>query len=286
MEQTLLDNLQRKRTLIDIVDMHKSGPKPSFIDLNTGEFSNRKCEFCPRFDSSKYPNQHLYMSISLAEKIAIDLKSLGFKGIINICGYGEPLAHPEICQIVNILSSVSFVEIVTNGDLIKPDLIKGLYKSGLSQLVISAYDGAYQIPKFTTIMKQLGIPSNLFNIRKRWFSEEEGYGIKLTNRAGYMNNKASIIKEERACAYTHYSLTFAWIGDVLLCVQDWHKKLKFGNIFSETIENIWFSRIMNQYRKKLMKARSCAGFPCLKCDADGFVLGESHMEAWKDYFNK
>ena len=59
--------------------------------------------------------------------MAMDLSSLGFKGIINICGYGEPLAHPDICEIVNILSNVAHVEIVTNGDLIKIDLIQNLY---------------------------------------------------------------------------------------------------------------------------------------------------------------
>ena len=285
MEQTLLDNLQRKRPVIDTVEMHKKGPIPSFIDLNTGEYCNRKCEFCPRFDSSSYPNQHLYMSTSLAQKMAKDLKSIGFKGIINICGYGEPLAHPEICSIVKILSEVSFVEIVTNGDLMKINLLQKLYQSGLSQLVISAYDGSHQIPKFKNLMSQAEIPDHLFNIRNRWFSKEEGYGIKLTNRAGFMEIDDAQIETQRPCAYTHYSLTIDWNGDVLLCVQDWHKKLKFGNIFSETIENIWFSKTMNQYRKKLMKGRANAGFPCSSCDADGLVLGRAHLEAWREYLN-
>ncbi len=283
MEQTLIDNIDRKRSIIDKISATKFGPIPSFIDLNTGEYCNRKCSFCPRYDSSLYPNQNLFMSLSLAKKMADDLYDLRFQGIINICGYGEPLAHPEICDIVRTLSKVAHVEIVTNGDLLKLHLIKQLYESGLSQLVISAYDGPHQIPKFSKLMIESEISDSLFNIRKRWYSKEEGYGIKLTNRAGILNNEMSNIELSRPCAYPHYSLTIDWNGDVLLCVQDWHKKLKFGNIFSESIESIWFSKRMNEYRKNLINGRSCAGSPCKSCDADGLVFGKNHLEEWTKY---
>ena len=69
MEKTLLANLDRKRSVIDEINLSNSGPIPSFIDLNTGEYCNRKCTFCPRHDSSVYPNQDLYMSVYLSEKI-------------------------------------------------------------------------------------------------------------------------------------------------------------------------------------------------------------------------
>ena len=69
MEKTLLENLQRKRPLIDSIDLTENGPKPSFIDLNTGEYCNRKCVFCPRYDSNIYPNQKLFMSINAIANI-------------------------------------------------------------------------------------------------------------------------------------------------------------------------------------------------------------------------
>ncbi len=283
MEKTLLDNLDRKRPLIDNITLSEDGPIPSFIDLNTGEYCNRKCTFCPRYDPSIYPNQHLYMSVSLSEKIADDLIQIGFNGIINICGYGEPLAHPNLSEIVHHLSKASHVEIVTNGDLLKIDLVTKLYESGLSQLVISAYDGPHQIPKFSKLMKEAKVTTKLYSIRNRWFSEEEGYGIKLTNRAGILSHDKAMNEPQRTCAYPHYSLTIDWNGDVLLCVQDWYKKLKFGNIFSDSIKNIWFGKKMNLYRKKLSQGRSCAGFPCVNCDADGLIFGKFHQQAWNKY---
>tara|TARA_B100000579_G_scaffold430378_1_gene443662 strand:- start:5186 stop:6043 length:858 start_codon:yes stop_codon:yes gene_type:complete len=285
MEKSLLRNLQRKRPLIDTVHLTKKGPIPSFIDLNTGEYCNRKCVFCPRHDSSIYPNQHLFMKVELAETIVKNLTSIKFKGILNICGYGEPLAHPDICQIVKTLSKASHIEIVTNGDLLKLELIQELFKSGLSQLVISAYDGPHQIKKFSDLMARANINPSLFNIRSRWFSKEDGYGIKLTNRAGVINTENEESWRMRTCAYPHYSLTIDWNGDILLCVQDWHKKLNFGNLFTESIENIWFSKRMSEYRKNLINGRNCAGFPCTNCDADGMVFGKNHLEEWKKYIN-
>ena len=285
MEKTLLANLERKRPLIDSVYLTGKGPIPSFIDLNTGEYCNRKCEFCPRYDSNIYPNQYLFMSLSLAERMVNDLSSIGFKGIINICGYGEPLAHPEICDIVRILSKIAHVEIVTNGDLIKLDLVQNLFASGLSQLSISAYDGPHQIAKYSKLMSDAKISNHLFHIRNRWFSKEEGYGLKLTNRAGLLSHENSILDVNRPCNYPHYSLSIDWNGDVLLCVQDWHKKITFGSIFKESIESIWFSKKMKNYRKKLIKGRANAGLPCTACDADGLVYGELHSEAWRNYLD-
>ena len=43
------------------------------------------------------------------------------------------------------------IEIVTNGDFLKPKLVSDLYSSGLKQLVISMYDGPEQIEYFNSL---------------------------------------------------------------------------------------------------------------------------------------
>ena len=50
------------------------------IELNTTELCNRKCVFCPRHDSSVYPNRNLNMSVDTAEKIAnVELRNSELK---------------------------------------------------------------------------------------------------------------------------------------------------------------------------------------------------------------
>ena len=283
MEPTLKKNLERKNPIVDNVIFSSKGPLPSFIDLNSGEFCNRKCTFCPRSDPSSYPNQKIYMSKKLAFVLEEQLRDMNYQGILNICGTGEPLAHPDIFEIVNILSKSVHVEIVTNGDYLNKENIELLYGAGLKQLVISAYDGPHQIPKFEKLMSDSSINRELFNIRKRWFSEEEGYGIQKTNRGGVLKYEYDDRDINNHCAYPHYSLTIDFNGDILLCVQDWTKQIRFGNIYAETVEEIWFSKRMLQYRKDLIKGRKKAGAPCTNCNADGMVIGRNHYEAWKEF---
>ena len=37
-----------------------------------------------------------------------------------------------------------------------------------------------------------------------------------------------------------------WNGDVMLCVQDWNKKVKFGNLFSNTLLDSWNSKALTR----------------------------------------
>lgn len=282
LEPTLLKNLDRKRPTIDLVQETEKGPLPSFIDLNSGEFCNRKCSFCPRSDSISYPNQKLFMNPKLALVLEEQLRMINFQGILNICGTGEPLAHPNIFEIIKILSKSIHVEVVTNGDYLNTKNVELIFKSGLKQLVISAYDGPQQIEKFDNLMGKCSIKKDLYNIRKRWFSEEEGYGIKKTNRGGLINDEFNPEEINCHCAYPHYSLTVDFNGDILLCVHDWMRKVKFGNLYAETIEEIWFGKRMMEFRKNLIKGRKYAGSPCVNCNADGMVLGKKHFEAWQN----
>ena len=70
-----------------------------------------------------------------------------------------------------------------------------------------------------------------------------------------------------------------WNGDVLLCTQDWNKKVKFGNIYSNTLLESWQSSGLSKYRKTLGN-----GFrkyePCKSCNVDGTLMGSNHAEAW------
>ena len=85
--------------------------------------------------------------------------------------------------------------------------------------------------------------------------------------------------KEKPCFYTSYSMAVDWNGDVLLCVQDWNKKRKLGNIAYQSIEEIWKSVTLHKIRRKLIKG-SRSFSPCDNCNADGTVHGFNHVNAW------
>ena len=177
------ENIDRKRFSIDEVQYFNDTPLFSWVELNINEICNRKCPFCPR--SGSYPNQNIHMDIGIAESIAFQLDSLQFGGTVNISGTGEPMLSKGIKEIVSKFGSRKIsIEIVTNGDRLRPSNIEDLYEAGLSQLVVSMYDGPHQIEKFHKLFEEAGIDSSLYTLRDRWYNEDEDYGLIYTNRAG------------------------------------------------------------------------------------------------------
>ena len=70
-----------------------------------------------------------------------------------------------------------------------------------------------------------GIDKEKYVLRDRWYKEEDGWGLMVTNRAGTLNLKNKNLPEKNmTCYYTHYSMMIDWNGDVYLCTQDWQEK--------------------------------------------------------------
>ncbi|MGZ3698617.1 MAG: radical SAM/SPASM domain-containing protein, partial [Bdellovibrionota bacterium] len=240
---------------------------------------NSKCVFCPRGDSEKYPNQDLKMSLDLIRKMAGELKSYDFSGIVNICGYGEPLLYKDIVKAVAILSEHGVhTEIVTNGDKLNEKIAQELKDAGLRKLIVSMYDGPQQIEKFKAMLASTG--EDFFVLRDRWHDETKDYGLILTNRGGVMPVNRPNAFLDSPCFYTHYSMTIDWNGDALLCVQDWNKKVKMGNLWGQSLFEVWSSNLWNKYRSNLTQGKRDKLDPCRTCDARGVLIGKNHSQAW------
>lgn len=281
MNKNTKKNLKRKSTYIDDIFMHNNIPLFSWIDINPTELCNRKCIFCPRVDESDYPNQKLFMSLELGRKISSELKEIDYKGAVVLSGYGEPTLHTDFESLISCFKGVCRVELVTNGDTLNKQNIIAYSDAGVDFFVISLYDGPEQVEHFESLFKQLNFDKNRFILRDRWHTSEDGFGLKLTNRAGkVIVGDQPEVSLNKPCFYTAYSLTIDWNGDVLLCMQDWHKKVKFGNANYDSLVKIWNSHNYKLYRKQLLNgSRGLA--PCNKCNTDGTLHGEKHAEAWK-----
>ena len=270
-------NIDRKRTSIDHVHMVNDIPLFSWVELNLNELCNRKCAFCPR--SGDYPNQNLHMDPGLAAAIALQLDELDFSGSVNISGTGEPLLTRNLLEIVKCFCDRQIsVEIVTNGDKLTPALIKDLYSIGLSQLVVSMYDGPEQIDYFNNLFKECKIDKSKYVLRDRWYSEDEDFGLIYTNRTGAQKELKKAAT--RPCYYPHYALYIDWNGDVLLCCQDmYNRTVKFGNVVEKPIFNIWRDKRLKDFRDKLKNGQRCLS-PCSNCDANGMLFGKNHAAKW------
>lgn len=283
-DQTIKKNIQRKSVFVDKVQFVGNIPLFSWIDINPTELCNRRCVFCPRADVELYPNQNLHISLDLCSKIADELRALKYSGGVAFSGYGEPTLHPEFVEMVKIFGKNIRTELITSGDFLTPQITADLYKAGISQILVSLYDGPHQIEHFKEIFTEAKVPDSHYFLRDRWYSMDSDYGVKLTNRAGTVTegNQADV-EENRPCFYTHYSMSIDWNGDVLLCVQDWNKKVKMGNLNNQTLIDVWNSPNFNKYRRILGNGKR-ALTPCKTCNTNGTLHGGNHREGWLKQF--
>lgn len=284
--KTIAKNLKRRTPIVDErLIFHKKMPVPSWIELSIIDVCNRSCVFCPKSNPLVAPDTYQQMENSLIEKLGQDLKKMGFKGSFTLCGYGEPMLHKNVNQIVKTLAKVSFVEVVTNGDTLTPKKIRDLYDSNLNKLLISLYDGPEQVEKFKEMQKTANVPDDFVILRDRWYSASEEYGLKLTNRTGTIDvGPQEKIGEHKTCFYPSYQALIDWNGDVFLCPQDWQRRVTMGNIMQKTFFEIWSGKVFNKFRKDLLCSKRDKE-PCKSCNADGTFLGKIHADAWKKHYS-
>tara|TARA_B100000123_G_scaffold265752_1_gene237137 strand:- start:171 stop:1055 length:885 start_codon:yes stop_codon:yes gene_type:complete len=287
-KKTLENSIARKSKFIDQnVQYYNDIPLLSWIEISPIDACNRKCVFCPKSNAMIAPDTFKTMENKSIEKLSNELKQIDYNGTVVFAGYGEPLLDKNIFKKISLLSDICNVEITTNGDpLNKKNIIK-LIESGIHKIVVSLYDGPEQIKIFDKLFAESGVSKDKYVLRDRWYKEEDGWGLMVTNRAGTLNleNKNLPKKTNSTCYYTHYSIMIDWNGDCYLCTQDWNRKVVSGNINKQSIIDIWNSDILKKFRNDLISGKRIDN-PCKNCNAFGLMHGEKHAKAWKDYYDK
>ena len=283
--KTIEINIKRRKIIVDdIMSTHKGTPIPSWIELSIIDVCNRSCSFCPKSDPKIAPDTYQRMSMKLIDKLTDELIEIDYKGSVTLCGYGEPMLHKEVNLISNKLSEAALVEIVTNGDTLKPKNISDLYENNVNKLLISMYDGDHQIKKFQKMIKESGVPDGFVILRDRWYDSSKDYGIKLTNRSGTINvGDQEKIGKYKKCFYPSYQFLIDWNGDIFLCPQDWQRRIAMGNMMQDHIYEIWTNKIMTKYRKDLINGKRNNN-PCTSCNAEGTILGINHAKKWAELY--
>ena len=281
-------NILRKTPILDREpQIYKGVPLPSWIELSLIDVCNRSCSFCPKSDESIAPNTHQKMERVLIDKLYKNLKDINYEGAFTLCGYGEPLLYKDLEYLTNKLGEIGSIEIVTNGDPLNAKILQKLYKSKISQLVISMYDGPEQIMYFTDMIKEANIPETFCSLRDRWYKGEE-FAEYITNRAGTVQYGQQIKPEDledKRCFYPTYHAQIDWNGNLYLCPHDWQRRNPVGNLMQKDFFEIWNGTALRNIRKMLF-AGIRDKLPCASCNCNGKIHGEKHYKAFKKSFIK
>jgi len=254
------------------------------LEFSITDLCNRVCEFCPRADPEVYPNNNEEISLELYEKIMKDLASINWKGGIVFSGFGEPMLHTNVLGLIKLTKQYlpdSILDIVTNGDQLKPKKVTSLFKAGLNVLKISLYDGPEQIEIFENMRKKIGVDKKNFILRHR-YDKEENYGIIFSNRAGNAlleGQEVKLLPLKSNCYFTFYKLMIDFDGRVLLCSHDWNKKLSPGSLKDMSVYEVWTSPVMQNVRKMLSNQNRNFS-PCKSCYVTGTLNGGEAFNRW------
>ena len=265
----------------------QSLPLPTEIEISESGTCNRSCSFCPR-SAANFIDKKEFITNKLHEKLCVELKELNYKGTIRYSGFVEPMLDKNIFNLINMVRNYlpeSNIEMVTTGDPLNLKRLKKLFESGLNKILISAYDGKVESEKLEDLCVQANLNEKQYIVRHRYYSEDEDFGITLSNRSGLMADaefKIDALKEplKKPCYIPSYTFFLDYQGDVLMCPHDWGKKVILGDLNKEKLKDIWFSKRFMGIRKMLNKSNRNFT-PCNVCDVEGTFMGEKNSK----YFN-
>lgn len=240
---------------------------------------NKDCSYCPREWLPSHRNLDMEMK-------TINYLIDNFPKSVKWChpqGYGEPLLHPQIVDIVQALTDKKIkTKFFTNSSLLDHELTQGLGKAGLNQIVFSLHDYDSQSQEHFNILMACKYferykTKTIVKITRDKESDEQIKSMKY-----YWNQVADAVavspaieictpdlmnmekwkwtqKREKThvCDQINSQLMIRSDGTISLCCQDWFGMYPIGHIkdleLGITLEDMFKNKSMEFVRKHLKK---------------------------------
>lgn len=239
----------------------------SRIVLNVIDACNRSCSFCPRSDQSTFPSRpQNRMSEESALTLSMRMSEARFEGTVSITGWGEPLLHPQILRIIDILRTDNNIriELQTNGDALRPTTIEGLEKT-VDLIIVNQYDNKkIELPegdKWKLLVKNNTTSIDTYN---------------FNNRAGALAT-THVLPLTSPCYLPFYKMAVDYDLAVYLCDYDWNKRAPITSLVDSTLLEAWMHPTLMHHRKALYTGDR-SNVPCSMCDAQGTLYGKKQAD--------
>ncbi len=215
------------------------------VEIETTTVCNRKCSYCP---NSRFDRGHHQMEIALFRKIIDDLAEMGYSGKVHPHFYGEPLLDERLQEFVLYIRERlprAGIVIYSNGDYLTLDLFAHLIAAGTDSFVITPHDGK-ALDKVKALYSYANAQSELEGrIEYRVFTEE----TPLSSRAGLVSPaKVQVMK---SCIFPSECIVIDYLGNVVLCCDDYFSSVILGNVRDENLLQIWKKPSNQRLREQL-----------------------------------
>lgn len=247
------------------------------VILEVNSDCNRKCHFCNRHGDSK--NRFFdedgnlvrrFMPMEFIDSIKHQLEELQWHGNVLFGHMSEPTLDPRIFEIVSMFKWGLGTPITfhTNGDVLKKDeeLCRSLNKV-VDRFVVGMYDmdgkPDQEVEQQKIWWKQRLAPANvIFSIAS---NADTRFQRRFSLEGPLEEKKQSF--PNRGCTAQTGNLVIYYDGEVALCCEDINCDFGLGNVFEESLSDIWTSTHRLELVKKITDCRNnhpiCATCPIL-----------------------
>jgi len=145
-------SLKAKRLLGTALGRPLAGPRT--VSLEVTHNCNLRCGFCeshgmfqskPITEIRPYVGGRRTMDLDTIRRLVDDLARIG-TDLVELSGKGDPIAHPELTEIVRIIKDAGIdCALVTNATIPRKDLAATLVERGLNRLSVSLNAGSREV---------------------------------------------------------------------------------------------------------------------------------------------
>mgnify|MGYP001561963912 CR=1 FL=1 len=297
-EEYLIRRISKNETHSDLLSF------PRYIEIETINACNARCPMCTINDwkrNSKPMNDEMFEKI--AKELIAHANVLKR---VSLYRDGEPLLDKKLAKRIAILKEggVKNVAISTNVSLLTEEKAKEILNAGIDFVMMSidslkkeVYEGIRVNLKFEDVLKnainfiklrdtirpetKIWIRMvrqesnyNEWNEYKKFWSEKTSPGDRIyyhfiANWGGQLANFKPISKsyEPNLPCVALWSLFVIFSdGDVSLCNVDYNKKYSLGNIMSNSIKELWQSKLISEKRDLHLNGRKKEICICKNCN--------------------
>ena len=243
---------------------------PEIYQIEATNDCNMNCPNCIR---QKMKRKVGYLDIDLIDIIA-DQNGFENSYYVELQMYGEPLLHPNLSEIIDKLKKYVKVGLSTNGLLIESS-IDTILKLDYMTISIDSYNlysryRSNHLPKFLDDIDLIFSYNRhpFIDIQTINFQEKDNvesmrilqkiadsrdwneYLIRSVDDCSICFRNDIPADRTELCVNPWISVSIQWDGDVVPCCFSYDKDIIYGNLYEDSLYNIWMSDNVLELRKQ------------------------------------
>lgn len=275
---------------------------PSQLWIENTNCCNASCVMCPR---EKLSRKQGFMELHLFEKLIAEASRFkDILTRLHLHNFGEPLLDKELFQRIQLAknSGIKTVYLVTNAALLLPEKSREIILSGLDELKVSFYgtdpetynatmvgldfEKAFRnINNFLSIRRNLKsltprlivqyLPTKTNKCRVEEFSKmmrpllnkKAGDSLNIFQLHNYGDGRlyVKLGRISRICHFPWHTMVVLYDGNVVLCSPDYNGIQVMGNVYKNTIQQIWLGEYYAKVREDFKRFEYGLYPVCLNC---------------------